>query len=501
MTNSFRHFKEMLSRLSKNELLLLKKRIELNEESLDKNKTKSKKLLKLVLKNPYLTKIETEKELYGQQNKVAFNKLIDRANEKIDEILIGFNRSANTIYSERNYYYFLLKRRLIVLQMKWLRGIEFDMESQFDKIILLAKKFEHYEILIDVLLVKQRYVGTRNGNRNFAKLESEIEMADIKRKAILSSRRIYETYGALYRNFDLTRIQDIKKSISNLKKNYKITGSATVKYYLTNLETELLHRSQNYIDAEIKLSAIEKLLKENISLYTKARFGDLLLNLSNNELYLKQFSLAKKNALLAKTYYQIGSETMATAMEMEFRAHFYSGEVETAKEIIYEVCQLAKSIDSNNIGKWKYLLACNLTACSEYLKSEEILLETKKIDKDKAGWNLGKRLLSIINEIELNDYENAELKILSLEKFIKRISATYTVRKRDKAILRILLKLINENFDFNKVYLQRKNYFDLLESDDPDYTWKIMSPELVVFHEWYKKKMKETLKSAQVLST
>ena len=56
-------------------------------------------------------------------------------------------------------------------------------------------------------------------------------------------------------------------------------------------------------------------------------------------------------------------------------------------------------------------------------------------------------------------------------------------------ILRILLKLINEGFDFEKVYNQRKKYFDLLESNDPEYVWKIKSPELIIFHEWFKKKL------------
>jgi hypothetical protein len=101
---------------------------------------------------------------------------------------------------------------------------------------------------------------------------------------------------------------------------------------------------------------------------------------------------------------------------------------------------------------------------------------------------LGKRILTIVNRIEANDLESADLKVLSLEKFIKRILKFRHVRKRDVIILRILIKLINENFDFKKVYSQRKKYFDLLESQNPEYAWKIKSPELIIFHDWFKKR-------------
>ena len=117
--------------------------------------------------------------------------------------------------------------------------------------------------------------------------------------------------------------------------------------------------------------------------------------------------------------------------------------------------------------------------------------QVAEIEKDKEGWNLGKRVLTIINRIEANDFESADLQVMNLEKFIKRILKFRHVRKRDVVILRILIKLINEGFDFTKVYEQRKRYFDLLESNDAEHAWKIKSPEVIVFHEWYKAKMEK----------
>ena len=88
MTSSFRLYKELIIRLSQKELSLLRKKLEANVESPDKNKNKSKQLLKLVSLKPELTQIEVEKKLYGEVNKSAFNKLIERNIEKLEEILI-----------------------------------------------------------------------------------------------------------------------------------------------------------------------------------------------------------------------------------------------------------------------------------------------------------------------------------------------------------------------------------------------------------------------------
>ena len=91
--------------------------------------------------------------------------------------------------------------------------------------------------------------------------------------------------------------------------------------------------------------------------------------------------------------------------------------------------------------------------------------------------------------IEMEDYESVDLKLSSLVKFIKRLLKTKSIRPRFLTIIRILRKLINENFDYTKVYQNRKKYFDLLESNDPHYCWEIKSPELVVFEKWFKAKM------------
>jgi len=492
MTSSFRLLKELIVRLSIKELSLLKKKIEINVESPDKNKNKSKQLLKLVSINPAISQIEVEKELYGQSNKIAFNKLIERAIEKIEEILISFTRDVSTQYSNRNYTYFFLKRKLLILQMYWLRGITFDLEHQLNKIITVAEKYELQDILIDALYAKQRFVAYRFGKAAFNRIGTKIQKAEFKRKALTNARSLYLKMGTNQKALSVNNKDEIEKSINVLKLHYKLTGSPTIKYYLYYLQVERLTLDDKFREAEVLLNRLLKLVLENPSIYTKVRHSDVVLNLATNEIYLKEFSLSIKNSLLAQSLHQNNSEGFILAKEFEFYARFYNKEFEISEKLIEEIYNFSRSERVPFFyGRRTYLHACIKTIRGEFEKSNELLQEVKEIEKDKGGWNLGMRMLAIINGIESADYENVELKVQSLEKFLKRISKTHEVRKRDKVILRILLKLINENFDYSKVYKQRKKYFDLLESDDKEHCWKIKSPELIIFHEWFKKKLSD----------
>ena len=99
--------------------------------------------------------------------------------------------------------------------------------------------------------------------------------------------------------------------------------------------------------------------------------------------------------------------------EVEFYATVYNGELGKAEKLIKDIYDFSGTQSGPFLrSKYAYLYACIFTLQRDYEKSDKLLLEVKEIEKDKGGWNLAKRLLSIINRIELGDYENAELKVL-----------------------------------------------------------------------------------------
>ena len=156
MSNSFILLKELITRLSPREILYLKMKVAPSTETEDMRSGKSKKLINLILSDSSISRTKIEKAIYGGPNRTASTKLIDRAIDRVDEIFLSFSNETATFKSERNYYYFSLKRKLLVLQMRWLRGIEYDLDKQFEKIAFLAVRYELFDIAIDVLHAKQQ---------------------------------------------------------------------------------------------------------------------------------------------------------------------------------------------------------------------------------------------------------------------------------------------------------------------------------------------------------
>ena len=74
---------------------------------------------------------------------------------------------------------------------------------------------------------------------------------------------------------------------------------------------------------------------------------------------------------------------------------------------------------------------------------------------------------------------------VTAKQFVERLKKSEVLNARQALISKILVELSRKSYDFKKVWKSRRKELDLLDSVDPDYRWQIMSPELVVFHEWF----------------
>ena len=61
------------------------------------------------------------------------------------------------------------------------RGLSKDLNAVYDKIILKAKKFELYSELVEVLYLKQIYLGFRRGKTEFENLIEDIRISEKSR--------------------------------------------------------------------------------------------------------------------------------------------------------------------------------------------------------------------------------------------------------------------------------------------------------------------------------
>ena len=94
----------------------------------------------------------------------------------------------------------------------------------------------------------------------------------------------------------------------------------------------------------------------------------------------------------------------------------------------------------------------------------------------------------IMCRIEIGDTDSVDLNVSNLEKFVKRISKKGIIPTRYKVILRVLVALSNESFNFKKVKLKKQKYLELLNTRDLELSWEIKGPELIPFNIWFENK-------------
>jgi hypothetical protein len=489
---SLNALKNLIYKLKKEEIRSLVNFLNHNQKEKKNEKLKSIQLLELILLNKNLTSIELQNELYKKENNQAFNKLVNRLKDKIYEILLFDSNLDIAISTKRNRTIFNIRKKLIQCEIMFSRGINDELESLQDKIILVSKKFEIYDGLIEALQSKQRYVGFRSGFKANQKIKFEIDFYEKNR---LSYNRALEIFNSISSkiNFSTSTLEyknELDAAIITLGKDFEETKSASIGYYYFLLLTEYYQNRNDFLSAKNSLLQLKELIEQNISVYTKNRIGNVFINLANNEFLMYNFQNCLWYANKALEYLYESSVNVGIIKEVEFMALFYSNNLIEAEKLIIELHDNSRITNTPFLfSKRAYLLSCIKTLKGQFAESSNLLNGVKEIERDKEGWNLGKRILLIINRIELKEFESADLKVLNLQKHIKRTLKIKYVRKREILILRILLKLINEKFDFKKVYKSRVRYFDLLRSNNDEYKWKIKSAELIIFHEWFLSKV------------
>jgi hypothetical protein len=485
---NFNSLNNLIHKLSKEEFKSLIKFLKYYY-SRDEN-AKSIDLVKL-LKNSYEIKpIDVQLKLYGSLNNFAFNKLINRLHNKILEVLIFSTNISKKNYTERAQVIFDLKKKLIQCDILSLKGLRDDGDKLCRKIISKAEKYELYDIHMNALLIRQRFVNIRNNDSVIKKIQAQIQISENKQKAVINSQIIYNSIINKINNTSNSDnySNELRLAVSKIENENKNINSNIILYYLNYLKIELLQIEDNYIEASNYLNLINDLLDKK-SIYSENRKGTALLNIANNYLHLNKYEETIKFATNALSYFPNNIVNKSLVNEYLFYANFYSKEYLKSKNVINYLVNLPVS---NNIlssmNKWKYLDAVLDFQSSKFDDCVIKLNNLAEVVKDREDWNINKRLLIIMCRIELKQYESVDLQVISLEKYIKRSIKLKNIRFRYIIILRVLIKLINSNYNFQDVLRTRKRYINLLDSKDPEVKWKIKSSELIRVDQWFKSK-------------
>jgi hypothetical protein len=118
-----------------------------------------------------------------------------------------------------------------------------------------------------------------------------------------------------------------------------------------------------------------------------------------------------------------------------------------------------------------------------------MLLQKNEIEKDKEGWNVWIRIMRLLCSIEMLKLNMIDYDMESFRKYLERTAKQYEVRERDKLVLKVLLELDKNNYNFSITAIVVANELDKLKSTNKKYAWNPDSPELILFHDWFEAKL------------
>lgn len=493
---SLNYLKSIINTMKPEEINSLEKFILYYSDNDDAHKSKSYQLYEAILKSKDLSANEIQKSIYGKVNYQAFNKLVNRLKVKTMDVLLFSSNLNRGYYSDRSSMVFELRKKIIQIDILILKGVRHKVLDEINLGIKKADSYEVYDVLVQLLHSKRRFQSIDVGPKSIEKIKLDIKSAEMKWLMYNESQATFNELSSLISisssHESYRKVLD--KSLDFLKASYSKTQSPTIGYYYNFLMVEKAQLETNYTQAGKYLNQLIDIIKLNKSVFSEYRMGSANMNLANNYLFLNKFSDALDRIAMARKYFVNQPLNLSVLREIELYATFYKGDISASENIVTSLMADSKKAGSAVVqSKIAFYAACIDFVQGNIISALNKYNESQEIEKDKEGWNIIKRIMTTLCRIELNEYESVELKLTSLDKFIKRIIKTKNIRPRYLLIVRILRKLINSNFDYNLVYQSRKKYFDLLDSEDENYTWAIKSPELVVFEAWFKFKMKKQL--------
>lgn len=482
----------LLSKLNTEERKQLQKILQSRKSEQDGNKTL--KLVGILLEEKKINHSDIQVMLYGKENYMAFNKICSRLKEKILDVILLDPCILSSNYSKRNEVLFSVKKKIIQADILNLKGLRDDADSVIKKMILLSKEYEMYDLVIQALQIREKFAIIRKLNKEIQKIKFEILQYNDKHLSLLNAQSQF--------NFMMNKISSIsnkinykfelQSTIEALESSVILYQSSIVKYYCLILSTELFQINNEFKKADSALDkAIEILSKKSV--YTNNRMGAILLSKSDNYLRMFDFSKSIEYGQMSNIYFPNNKFNKSLVVENNFFCNLYTGNLDLAFEDIKSLVNMTlTNITSTVLNKYKYFEGVVFFLQENFDECLACFNDLKEIEKDKDGWNINIRILTIMALIERKDYEAAELQIENLKSFFKRVSKKSVLGKRYGAIIKIFVILENNAYNFKTIRLLNNQSFVKMINMDEGYEWQIKGPELIAFEAWISSKQENT---------
>lgn len=487
----------MFKALKPEEMRVLRSSLSVFDNVKSPERLVSIKLLDEIVKSNFtLSFSELEKLLYGKKGNGANLKkrLQVLYNRALDILLLDINLHRPEANSEYCKARVGCKKMLAQAFMLRGRGVLTETKILYDAVIEKAKQFELYDELLEALHMKKSLKIIVSKHKEYEVIKKEIENYEAARQLYY---RTLDYFDKLVINIEfkaneqnqsllLDVIQDIDKDLKKIK-------SDNVRYFLYYMKIQYFQELNDYERAEIELVKLIDLLKSSTAIYVHFKYANALMNLGENYLRMENYEGCLEQTYKAEKYLNKLSYNYSLLKEIEFYAFFHSGQYDKALKVINEVLYTKPlTLDDFRKSKRNFYKACICFMKQSYEEALYILKFTDEIKDDKEGWNIGIRLLEILSYLELpvlnaNIYKCIE----RLRKYISYASKTKLIRERDTMILKVILELERNDFDFLITYSKVGDIIEKFNQKRQPHSWLVKSSEMIDLGKWYVKKMKD----------
>jgi hypothetical protein len=444
-------------------------------------------------------------KLYGKQKESALIRTGQMLRNKILECLTLDVNIADTISKDDGDYVLiqLKKKAAQYHSIKFTNPNTAIAQDLLDEIIKQAKEYKFFKILVEHLKFKKSYCLSL-GSKEYEKLCSEIEFYEkCENEEYVANDYLYRLQLLDHHHKNHNKISFLENAIGNLKTNYGVCKSKFILYILKQLEQEYYIAIKDYEKAKNACLETHNIIRNNKVIYKKQRMGISYAHLSNCSIYLNKFSETIDYARKSLEYFPKDSANYMCSKEAEFYGLFYHSNYKEAAECVKYILNnsVRKELGELRYAQFNYLLANAWFKQNKYDQVLNILNNERELSKDKAGWEIGLRILRIKTNIEIAKFDDAGKQTEQLRKFIaynekKMLSARKEEKNKDRGqirnkIISKLLSLAEKNgFIFSNLNGKTNEYLSELKNGK-ECAWEYFSPELIPFHEWYEEKMRE----------
>lgn len=465
--------------------------------SFDSNVTaranKSLMVLNLLVDKPDTTREKAKKKLGAGQNDSSFDRLLKRLKEKVlESLLLSVNIDRKDAYSDLFMHKYRVRKQLMELNILTGRGIVSEGDQIVSKIVSTCKKYELFDELVEVLQYESfRQVMKRKDPEETEQTERELNFYKGSRDAVVKALRWYYRYFGEVERTGLNRknMALLMEAINDLTSEYKATKSFNVLYFALLLVSEYYNIIGGYKRSIAVGLRMAEIIQNNPAIYLDRRVGSAYMVVVEQEIGIFDFEQAIEHAQLSKQYFKSVNYNYTLSMEWELKALYYCGKATESFMVVNELLRLTNANHFPfHFSRRNYFNACILFVLRDFKKCNFVLHDTRELDKDREGWNIGIRVLSILSHIEQEQYDNADAQIESLRKHISRVKKEHDVRPRDIIIHRVLQQLEKNSYDFGATITKSAADLKQLATAEKGYSWEVNIPEMVVFHHWVQDK-------------